>query len=112
GTPAGKRPLCEHVGLPPGPSPRGRVVPTIVSIAFKPANLESKPRDRYARIAVEMAELVAGKGIAEDKKGSGAERHLNVMARETLDQLQAEGCKTSPGEMGEQIVVAGIDIDR
>src|SRR5947208_2144607 len=84
----------------------------IVSIAWKPADVESRPAERYARVAVEAAELITGKGIAGDRKGNGRERHLNVMARETLDRLQGEGCKTGPGEMGEQIVLAGIDVDR
>jgi MOSC domain-containing protein YiiM len=87
-------------------------VPTIVSIVFKPAEVEAKPADRYARIAVDSAEMVAGKGIDGDRKGSGEERHLNVMSRETLDTLRADGCKTGPGEMGEQIVVDGIDVNR
>jgi MOSC domain-containing protein YiiM len=87
-------------------------VPTIVSIVYKPADVESKPADRYARVAVDKAELVTGKGIAGDRKGSGDERHLNVMACETLAGLQADGCKTGPGEMGEQIVLEGIEVDR
>ncbi|HKA05626.1 MAG TPA: MOSC domain-containing protein [Gemmataceae bacterium] len=87
------------------------VMPNIVSIAYKPADIESKPPDRFARVPVETVELVAEKGIAGDRKGTGRERHLNVMARDTLDGLTADGCKTAPGEMGEQIVVAGIDID-
>jgi MOSC domain-containing protein YiiM len=87
-------------------------MPTIVSIAYKPADIESKPPDRYARVPVAEAELVAGKGIAGDRKGPGHERHLNVMARETLDGLKVDGCETGPGEMGEQIVVSDIEIDR
>lgn len=86
-------------------------MPTIISIAYKPADVESKPADRYARVPVDSAELVAGKGIAGDRKGVG-ERHLNVMSREKLDDLDADGCKTGPGEMGEQIVIDGIDINR
>ena len=87
-------------------------MPAVVSIVYKPADVESKPADRYARVVLDSAELVAGKGIAGDLKGSGRERHLNVMAREALAGLQADGCKTGPGEMGEQIVLEGIDVDR
>ena len=34
------------------------------------------------------------------------------MAAETIEVLATEGFKTSPGELGEQIVVRGIDVDR
>src|SRR5262249_44536571 len=37
---------------------------------------------------------------------------LNVMARETLEQLGAEGLRTAPGQMGEQVVASGLAIDR
>lgn len=85
-------------------------MPSIVSIVYKPEGIESKPTDRFARVPLDRAELVAGKGIAGDRKGNGDDRHLNVMARETLDRLAEEGLKTGPGEMGEQIVVAGLDL--
>jgi MOSC domain-containing protein YiiM len=86
-------------------------MPVIISIVYTPADVEPRPPDHYARVPVGTAELVAGKGIAGDRKGTGRERHLNVMARETLDGLRADGCKTGPGEMGEQIVVDGIDVN-
>ncbi len=92
--------------------PKRNIMPTVVSIVYKPGDIESKPPDHFARVALDTAELVADKGIACDRKGNGVERHLNVMARETLDTLRADGCKTGPGEMGEQIVLAGIDVDR
>jgi MOSC domain-containing protein YiiM len=86
-------------------------MPNIVSIAVKPAGGESRPADRFARVVVESAELVAGQGIAGDRKSGTRDRHLNVMTRQTLDQMRAEGCRTGPGEMGEQIVLAGIDLN-
>src|SRR5262245_24352662 len=87
-------------------------MPSIVSIVYKPADIESKPPEHFARVATETAELVADKGIAGDRKGGVVDRHLNIMARDSLDSLEADGCKTGPGEMGEQIVVAGLEIDR
>lgn len=83
----------------------------IVSIAFKPVGIESRPADHFARVPVESAELVADAGIAGDRKAGAKDRHLNIMSREMLDQMKAEGCKTGPGEMGEQIVVSGIDLE-
>ena len=86
-------------------------MPSIVSIAIKPAGIESRPADRFARVAVECATLVEGRGIAGDCKGKG-DRHLNVMCRDTLDQMQREGCRVGPGEMGEQIVLDGIIVEQ
>jgi MOSC domain-containing protein YiiM len=84
----------------------------IVTIVYTPAGIEPKPPDRYARVPLDEAVLAVGRGIVTDRKGSGPRRQLNVMARETLDQLQAEGYRTAPGAMGEQLVLAGIDVDR
>jgi MOSC domain-containing protein YiiM len=87
-------------------------MPRIVSIVHTPAGIEPRPVDHYARVPVAVAELQAGRGIVTDRKGSGPERQLNVMALETLEQLRAEGYRTAPGEMGEQIVISGIDVNR
>src|SRR3954469_12906682 len=81
----------------------------IVSIAFTPRDVERRPADFYARVPAERATLIEQRGIKGDVKGSGGARQLNVMRAETLAELAAEGRKTSPGEMGEQIVVAGLD---
>ena len=84
----------------------------IVSIVHTPADIDPKPPDRYARVPLDAAVLAAGRGIVTDKKGGSPRRQLNVMARETLDLLDAEGYRTAPGAMGEQLVITGIDIDR
>ena len=84
----------------------------IVSIVHTPAGVEPRPTDHYARVPVDMATLAAGRGIVTDRKGTSSRRQLNIMAHETLDQFRAEGYRTGPGQMGEQLVVAGIDIDR
>lgn len=81
----------------------------VVSIAYTPAQVERKPRDRYARVAVERATLVEGHGIKGDLKGGRGERQLNVMFAEQVEQLRAEGFQTAPGELGEQIVIAGLN---
>jgi MOSC domain-containing protein YiiM len=80
----------------------------IVSIVFTPANVEWKPPDHYARIAVERAVLVAGRGIEGDAKGKG-DRQLNVIPAEVRDLLNADGFLTSAGELGEQLVIAGLE---
>lgn len=84
----------------------------IVSIVYKPENVESQPPDHYARQSIQQAELVVGHGIRGDRKGGGhPQRQLNVMSAEMLTQLAAAGCDTSPGALGEQIVVRGLDVD-
>jgi MOSC domain-containing protein YiiM len=83
----------------------------IVSIVYTPDGVDPRPPDHYARVPVAAATLTAGRGIDGDRKGAGRGRQLNVMAAHTLAQLRAEGLKTEPGEMGEQIVVEGVDAD-
>lgn len=85
-------------------------MPHVVSIVYTPRDApELRPQDRYARVSVERATLVENRGIDGDVKGRPGRRQVNIMAAETLAELAAEGFKTAPGEMGEQIVVAGID---
>jgi MOSC domain-containing protein YiiM len=82
----------------------------VVSIAYTPRDVEvRKPQDRYARVSLERAKLLEFHGIEGDAKGGTTERQLNVMHTETLAELSAEGFKVGPGEMGEQIVIAGIE---
>lgn len=80
----------------------------ITSISYRPANAPAKPEDRYTRLPLQQAQLVQGYGIEGDRKGGNPNRHLNIMARETLDELGGEGFMVAPGQMGEQIVVGGL----
>ncbi len=77
-----------------------------------PAGVDPRPPDHYARVPLEVATLLAGRGIVGDRKGGRPARQLNVMALETLEQLGAEGYRTAPGEMGEQIVLSGVAVDQ
>jgi MOSC domain-containing protein YiiM len=87
-------------------------MPQIVSIVYTPASVtEPRPADRYTRMPLAAAELLKDRGIAGDRKGS-SNRQLNLMAAKTLAALKTEGFKTAPGELGEQVVLAGIDVDR
>ena len=80
----------------------------VVSIVYRPKKT-GRPQDRYERVPVERALLVEFQGIDGDMKGSKTKRQLNVMHAEILTELGTEGFKVGPGEMGEQIVVAGVD---
>jgi MOSC domain-containing protein YiiM len=85
---------------------------TIASIVYTPLSVKSTSKDKYDRVATGRAELIAGHGIDGDKKaGKNPERHLNIMSREVLDQLAAEGYDVAPGHMGEQIIVSGLDVN-
>ena len=84
-------------------------MPTIASIVYTPKQDYEEPADHYLRVPVSTAELVAGHGIRGDRKGSSPERGLNVMSAEILADLAQEGFMTGPGQMGEQLVIAGLD---
>lgn len=88
-------------------------MPEIVSIVYTPGTPDYvRPEDRYAREPLAEAELVPGRGIRGDRKGRFEERQINLMAAETLAALAGEGFRTGPGQMGEQLVVRGLDVDR
>jgi MOSC domain-containing protein YiiM len=54
--------------------------------------------------------LVANYGIEGDAKGGGT-RQLNLMSAETVEALAGKGFQTAPGELGEQLIVAGLNLD-
>jgi MOSC domain-containing protein YiiM len=84
--------------------------PRVASLVFTPGDVElRKPQDRYARVAVDRVQLVESQGIDGDAKGGSGDRQLNVMLAETLAELGREGFKAGPGELGEQIIIAGLD---
>ena len=77
----------------------------ITSIVYKPKPTPERPAT-YLRVPLETATLVAGYGIEGDRK-----RQLNIMSYETMEVLRAEGFQATPGELGEQIVVRGLDVE-
>lgn len=81
----------------------------IASIVYSPADDYRETADYYLRVPVSQAELVAGHGIRGDRKGSNPDRGLNVMSAELLAGLAREGFQTGPGQLGEQVVIAGLD---
>ncbi|MBI3864843.1 MAG: hypothetical protein HY290_23450 [Planctomycetia bacterium] len=87
-------------------------MPEIISIAYSPPADVQRPKDQYHRVSAPQAMLLAGRGIEGDRKATGGQRQLNIMSAETLAILKNEGFKTAPGELGEQIALAGIDVDK
>ena len=82
----------------------------IISIVYKPEGMTLEPEDHYLRTPLESANLITGHGIEGDRKGGNPKRNLNVMSFEALEELHQEGFKIQPGEMGEQLVIQGLDV--
>jgi MOSC domain-containing protein YiiM len=83
----------------------------IKSITYKPKSItEPDPAVGYTRVSVDAARLIEGYGIENDRKGGSPKRQLNVMDDITLAELAAEGFKTDPGVLGENMVISGIDL--
>ncbi len=82
----------------------------LISIVYKPASAPTAA-DAYTRMPVSAAELVLKHGIKGDIKGSTGSRQLNIMSAHIVENLNAEGYNTKPGALGEQLVIAGIDLE-
>lgn len=85
-------------------------MPTVYSIVYTPDDGTPNPDDRYYRVPVSPASLVVDRGIQGDRKASSPTRQLNVMSAEVLAAQRGLGFKTEPGQMGEQIVLSGVDL--
>jgi MOSC domain-containing protein YiiM len=83
----------------------------IVSIVYKPKGLPDQPSDHYTRVVVQSVALVENYGIEDDRKGGHPKRQVNIMSFETLAELASEGFNIEPGQMGEQIVVKGVNVN-
>jgi MOSC domain-containing protein YiiM len=83
-------------------------MPHIASITYTPSNIERKPSDRYARMPTDRANLIADFGIQGDAKGGARDRQLNIMLAEVVEQMRNDSFHTNAGELGEQIVIAGL----
>ncbi|NUM48120.1 MAG: hypothetical protein HUU38_25725 [Anaerolineales bacterium] len=85
-------------------------MPTIQSIVYMPRNEEDYDRNGpFQRYPLETARLIAHHGLEGDHKaGSNPRRQLNIIPTDWLATRAAEGYRTGPGEMGEQIILEGI----
>lgn len=83
----------------------------VISIVYKPEN-GTPSGETYLRVPIEQVQLVADYGIEGDAKGGTFKRHLNLMSDHCLDQLNAEGFQTTPGEMGEQLIVSDLELEK
>jgi MOSC domain-containing protein YiiM len=87
-------------------------VSRVVHIFYKPAHLPARPAGRYTREPLAEANLIADHGIDRDVKGGKPDRHVNLMSAETLARLAEAGLRTEDGQLGEQVVVAGVEVER
>ena len=85
-------------------------MPHLSSICYKPHDAPAR-KSGYTRVGVLSAELVAGYGIRNDRKGGSPNRHINVMAEPATQALGADGFQCAPGDLGEQLVVSGLDVN-
>ncbi|MCB9134027.1 MAG: hypothetical protein H6636_01275 [Anaerolineales bacterium] len=84
---------------------------TILSIVYQP--LDQKYPDGhitdYIRVSAESVTLLADHGIEGDQKaGLSKTRQVNLIPTDWLAARKAEGYRTGPGEMGEQLIVDGL----
>jgi MOSC domain-containing protein YiiM len=85
-------------------------MPTIASITYRPEDSTAPiPKPGYLRVVLPQATLLEGRGIENDANAR-PQRNLNVMDALTLAELAAEGFPTSPGALGENLVLDGLDL--
>ena len=82
----------------------------IISICYQPdiSQLEDK---KFNRVSVDSVELIEGHGIKGDRKaGRNPKRQVNIISMDQVHTLNELGFSTDPGELGEQLVIDGIDV--
>lgn len=86
------------------------MMPEVYSIVYKPKSQKRSRANAYLRVPLSEAKVTVEYGIEGDMKGENPKRQLNIMCYETLESLRAEGFNTAPGQMGEQLILRGIDL--
>lgn len=87
---------------------------TLTSIVYQPLdrNYEENRFEDFIRVPVDAVEVVEDFGILGDQKArKGSVRQVNVLSAEWLATLTPLGYRTKPGEMGEQLIVAGFRVE-
>lgn len=83
----------------------------VYSIVYQPGKSEYVAPYRFNRVPIDEANLIANHGIEGDHKaGRSPKRQINIMSYETTEIMREEGFKTAPGELGEQMILCGIDV--
>ena len=85
----------------------------IYSLVYQPEPSVDEPPFRFNRVRVDQVNLIANHGIDGDRKaGHHPERQLNIMSYDTLQDLKDMGFAVEPGEMGEQVIVSGMNVQQ
>ena len=86
----------------------------IESIVCQPLDRQyDDPWGDFIRVPLDAADLVAGHGLAGDRKaGHNPARQLNLISAEWLAARASEGYRAAPGQFGEQIIVAGLAVEQ
>lgn len=85
---------------------------TIVSLTIQIKRYGDVHQDAFLRTAVSEATLIANYGIEGDRKaGKQPKRQVNLLSQTWVTAQGAQGYDTAPGAFGEQMVVAGLDLE-
>lgn len=83
----------------------------IQSITYQTAPSENKEPYHFNRTPIDQVQLIENFGIEGDIKARrNTKRQLNIMGAEMVETLKSEGYQTNPGQLGEQIVIHGLDV--
>lgn len=87
-------------------------MPQLTSIVYQPRDRDyADGQIDFIRLPLGEAELVAGHGLRGDRKaGRNANRQVNLLSTDWLAAAAARGYRAQPGQFGEQLIVAGIDL--
>ena len=85
---------------------------TIVSITIQKQGYGGVHQNAFLRTAVTTATLLANHGLEGDlKAGKQPKRQVNLLSQAWLNQQAANGCQTTPGAFGEQMIIDGIELE-
>lgn len=84
---------------------------TLKSIAYKPKDSANRHTSGiYVRHFLTETVLVEDLGIEDDQKSGNQARSLNVTDEITLAELSAEGLPAGPGQLGENLIIGGLNM--
>jgi len=67
--------------------------------------------ERGRKRAAERAEFVAGHGIAGDAHAGPTHRQISLLDERDVESMRAQGLSLEPGAFGENLVLAGLDLE-
>ncbi len=84
----------------------------LISIVYQPIGREyDDPYGDFMREPLEQAELVVDHGLRGDRKaGHNPNRQVNLLSADWLAAAAAQGYRAGPGQFGEQLIVAGLEL--